>query len=92
MMRRSGLLICCLEQRVPRRAGVPFPYKAPIFSMGLMVFVPHRGGFEPDNDRTFSALPHQVIISGICLYNATVGVSTLSACPSQLNGEPESQA
>jgi hypothetical protein len=47
---------------------------------------------EPDNDRTFSALPHQVIISGICLYNATVGVSTLSACTSQLNGEPESQA
>ena len=47
---------------------------------------------EPDNDRTFSALPHQVIISGICLYNATVGVSTLSACPSQLNGEPESKA
>ena len=92
MMRRSGLLICCLEQRVPRRAGVPFPYKAPIFSMGLMVFLPHRGGFEPDHDRTFSALPHQVIISGICLYNATVGVSTLSACPSQLNGEPESQA
>ena len=92
MMRRSGLLICCLEQRVPRRAGVPFPYKAPIFSMGLMVFVPHRGGFEPDNDRTFSALPHQVIISGICPYNATVGVSTLSACPSQLNGELESQA
>ena len=36
---------------MPRRAGVPFPYKAPIFSMGLMVFLPHRGGFEPDNDR-----------------------------------------
>ena len=92
MMRRSGLLICCLEQRVPRRAGVPFPYKAPIFSMGLMVFVPHCGGFEPDNDRTFSALPHPVIISGICRYAATVGFSTPSASPSQLNGEPESQA
>jgi len=41
---------------------------------------------EPDNDRTFSALPHQVIISGIYLYNATVGVSTLSACPSHRGG------
>ena len=84
-----------LNQRVQGSspcAPTNFPSERQWFAITYQVKYYCLARAEPDNDRTFSALPHPAIISGICRYAASVGFSIPSVCPSQLNGEPESQA